>query len=166
MFSNTSILLHFDFQGLDSFISRFYLSCCSCYEGWGRGGVVVGFLLLFFYLSLLVFVPSVMENLKHSTPSLLSKNWSASLTNIRLNTVPGLHSFACLLQEAINYQLVGNYPALDFFTVDRVTGQVTMNTSLLSDSLLLEAYEVSARAARYLEMHAGVSPSSQLSTPH
>ncbi|XP_070182189.1 protocadherin Fat 4-like [Littorina saxatilis] len=43
----------------------------------------------------------------------------------------------------INYKLEGNYPALSYFVVDRVSGAVTMNTtSLLADSLLLESYQL------------------------
>ncbi|KAK7482291.1 hypothetical protein BaRGS_00026419 [Batillaria attramentaria] len=44
------------------------------------------------------------------------------------------------LEERINYELVGNFPAPSYFYVDNARGTVTLNASLVADSLQLEEY--------------------------
>ncbi|PVD37419.1 hypothetical protein C0Q70_00009 [Pomacea canaliculata] len=45
-------------------------------------------------------------------------------------------------QGVINYQLVGIYPSLLYFTINRSTGEVRLNSSLLPDPLCLQSYEL------------------------
>ncbi len=51
-------------------------------------------------------------------------------------------SFLSLSQGAMQYELMGDYPAQSFFAVERDTGRVYIQRSLLEDSLQLSAYTV------------------------
>ena len=46
------------------------------------------------------------------------------------------------LQDRMQYEIIGEYPAPDFFSVNGETGEITVARDLREDSLQLSAYTV------------------------
>ena len=53
------------------------------------------------------------------------------------------HPSFVLSQESIRYELIGDYPTQSFFDLNSITGQLTVSSSLLTDSLRASFYRVS-----------------------
>ena len=50
--------------------------------------------------------------------------------------------FFYILQGAIRYELIGDYPTQSFFQLNSVTGNITTRASLKSDNLRSQSYTV------------------------